>query len=101
MFAYQLALKLGYINVDRMLTEIDSRQLSEWIAFARLEPFDESRADIRSAIIAQTVAAASGVKRRFKIEEFMPTYGQREAKQQTLVDAKMVVKGFINARNKK
>lgn len=100
MFAYQLAVKLGHVNVDRMLSEIDSRQLSEWMAFANLDPFDESRADIRSAIVAQTVAAASGSKRTFRLQDFMIQYGNREHKQQSLADAKMVVKNYMNARNK-
>lgn len=32
-----LALRLGYRNVDQMLRELDSRQISEWFAYFKLE----------------------------------------------------------------
>lgn len=54
-FAYRLALKLGHVDVDRMLKQISTRQLSEWRAYADLEPFDEERADLRAASIVQAL----------------------------------------------
>jgi len=54
-FAHRLALKLGHIDVDRMLRQISIRQLNEWRAYADLEPFDEERADLRAASIVQAL----------------------------------------------
>ena len=61
-----------------LLSEISSRELSEWMAYERLEPFGEKRADLRSAIVASTVAntARDEKKRRrpYTPEEFMPAF---------------------------
>jgi hypothetical protein len=48
--------KLGYVNVDRMLRSITRRQFEEWKLYASLEPFDEEREDLRTASIVQTIA---------------------------------------------
>lgn len=39
-----------------MLAEISPRELAEWRAFAELEPFGESRADLRAAQVSGTLA---------------------------------------------
>ena len=52
---------------------MSSRELSEWIAFAGIEPFGDQRADLRSAIVAATVAnchRATG--KAFAPSDFMP-----------------------------
>jgi len=48
--------KLGYVNVDEMLRQITWKQFLEWQAFSELEPFDEVRADLRTAHIVSTLA---------------------------------------------
>jgi len=62
-----------------MLGQITWRQFLEWEAFSELEPFDEERADIRSA---QIVAALANIhrdrkKRRtpFKLSDFLLQFG--------------------------
>jgi len=55
-FAYRLALKLGWSNVDAMLRSMTARQYLEWLEFARVEPFGEDRADARAGIIARILA---------------------------------------------
>jgi len=59
------------------LKRIDSREISEWMAFAQVEPFGEERADIRSAIIACTMAnSMRGKKQRaYRIKDFLPKFG--------------------------
>lgn len=68
-----------------MLARIPSRLLSEWMAFARLEPFGEGRADLRTGIVAATVAnvhRAHG-ERALKAEDFMPDFeAEAEAEDQ-------------------
>ena len=46
---------MGQVNVDAMLRSLTAKQLQEWLAYAKLEPFDEKRADYRAAQIAQMV----------------------------------------------
>jgi hypothetical protein len=55
-FLFRLALQLGFPHPDHLLRCLDSHQLSEWIAFAGLEPFGDLRADFRAGQIAATLA---------------------------------------------
>ena len=60
--------------VGRMLDEMTSSELAEWQAFDRIEPFGEQRADLRSAIVAATVASSgtNRPKRAPKVADFLP-----------------------------
>jgi hypothetical protein len=74
--------------VDGLLGELSSRQLAEWLAFFRLEPWGEERADLRAGIVASTVANVhrDGKKRRkpYSPEEFMPRFEvEEEAPEET------------------
>lgn len=55
--------------------------LSEWAAYYKLEPFGEERGDLRSAIIAATVANANRDPKKSKpakVEDFMPKFEKQE-----------------------
>lgn len=64
--------------MDGMLARIPSRLLTEWMVYARLEPFGEERADLRAGIIAATLANVNRdpkVKREpWRADEFMPSF---------------------------
>lgn len=47
-----------------MLADISLRQFHEWRAYADLEPFDEVRADLRTAHIVQTLLNLEFVRNR-------------------------------------
>jgi len=49
---FRMALKLGWVNPYKMARTIPARLLQEWEAYSAIEPFDEVRADYRSAQIA-------------------------------------------------
>jgi hypothetical protein len=69
---FQLALALGR-TVAELEETMSSRELTEWIAYNAIQPFGDTRADLRSAIIASTVAnchRTSGTP--FKVADFMP-----------------------------
>lgn len=71
-FLFQLALALGK-TVAELEETMSSRELTEWIAYNAVQPFGDTRADLRSAIIASTVAnchRTSGTP--FKVADFMP-----------------------------
>lgn len=59
-----------------MLAEMTSAQLSEWMAFYRLEPWGEERADLRAGIVASTIANSNRGKgqKPFKPQQFMPDF---------------------------
>ena len=74
------------MTVRELLARVSSRELSEWMAYAKIEPFGEMRADLRAGIIASTVAntARDPKKRRrpFQPREFMPRF-ERQQRTQT------------------
>jgi hypothetical protein len=51
-----------------------SAEFTEWKAYAALEPFGEARADLRSGIVAATLANIHRAKKTkaFKPHDFMP-----------------------------
>ena len=53
---------------------MSSLELSEWLAYSRIEPIGrEQRADLRAGIIASTVANSQRVKgTAYKAQDFMP-----------------------------
>ena len=70
-------------TVRQLLDETDSRELAEWEAYDRLEPFGETRADLRAGIIASTVAAGYPRKhsRPMYPRDFMPTFGHEAGRE--------------------
>jgi hypothetical protein len=58
--------------VRQLLAEIDSAELSEWLAFDRIEPLPDSY--WQAGMVAATVAnvMGSGKGRRRRPEDFMP-----------------------------
>jgi hypothetical protein len=73
--------KLGYVNVDKMLNEITLDQFREWVAYAELEPFDEWREDVRNAHIVSTIANIVSNK-NFSISDFILKFGDRGESQE-------------------
>ena len=51
------------------MQRVDSRELSEWVAYNLIDPFTEDRADKRSAIIARVVAKGL-LKESFSTNDF-------------------------------
>jgi hypothetical protein len=66
-----------------MLSRISSAELSEWIAFANLEPFGTEIGFLGHAIVASTIANVNRGKNKktYKPEDFMPQF---ESKRQTV-----------------
>ena len=47
-----LALALGRVNVDEMLSELSNSQFAEWMAYWEIAPFGPLRDDLRAGTIA-------------------------------------------------
>ena len=62
--------------VRELLARVDSRELAEWRAYERIEPFGEKRADARAGMVASVMANAWKGKdqKAFTPEDFMPEY---------------------------
>ena len=58
------------------LNRMSSLEFAEWIAFYSLEPFGDARADLRSAIVAKTIADVHIDKEsnRPKLQDFIPRF---------------------------
>ena len=58
-----------------MLSQLDSRELTEWYADYLTEPWSERRADVRCGIIAQILAETNRDRKRrpmpYRLDEFM------------------------------
>ncbi len=89
---------------------ISSQEFSEWMAFARLQPFGESRMDYRFAMLAALVANlwTDSRKKRWTPEDFMPDFekaldeqeAQEEAKPVTVVDKVKAFFGMLASASK-
>jgi hypothetical protein len=65
--------------VSELLSRVSSAELTEWMAYFRLEPWGTEPDDIRAGIIASTVANGNRDPKRqrkpFTTEDFMPKWG--------------------------
>lgn len=61
-------------TVQELKETMSGAELTEWVAFDSLEPIGEPRADIRSAIVATTIANCHRDHRKppFVLSDFMP-----------------------------
>lgn len=82
-----LAMTFGYLDVDQLLADITERDFQRWLTYYQVEPWGEQRADLRSAIIACTIANCSGSKKRWKPKDFMPFAEQSTQQQASVLQA--------------
>lgn len=76
-FAYRLALALGRLDVDAMLSELTWPQMREWLAFYQIDPWGGARGDVQAAIVSSTMAnmwRGKGKPAR-AVADFLPTFG--------------------------
>ncbi|MFP3890983.1 hypothetical protein [uncultured Ralstonia sp.] len=75
------------MTVRQLLAAIDSAELTEWMAYDRLDPFGEARADLRAGIIASAAANHGFVRleKPYQPSHFMP-FIQRGEETPVLLD---------------
>lgn len=80
-----------------LLARISSRELTEWMLYYQVEPFGEERGDLRSAVVAATVANTQRGKkgRPFKPAAFMPQF--EKARQEHGWEEQLQVVEMLNA----
>ncbi len=68
-------------TVRELLGAMDSRELSEWMAFDLVEPIGGRRGDIQAAIVASTIANVNRGKGKKALQpaDFIPEYGRTAA----------------------
>jgi hypothetical protein len=77
-----MAVRLGWANVDALGRSLTAKQFLEWEAYARLEPFNELRADYRAASIATMIANVNRDAKKhpkaYVLEDFVLKYEEKE-----------------------
>lgn len=71
------------MTVAEAQQRVDSREFASWMAYDRVDPFGEERADLRSAIVAATLANIHRGKnaKPFEAADFMPRFDRAKPKQ--------------------
>lgn len=102
MFYFRLALSLG-MTVRELLSSIDSRELSEWIALYGLEPFGDVRKDLQTSLLATVMANAwCGSKdKTFTMNDFMLFGKEKKSDVLTGPVAAQVVRQILPKRKRK
>ena len=100
-----MAVRLGQPNVDKMLRSLTAKQFMEWEEYARLEPFNELRADYRTASIVQMLANVNRPKghKAYTLQDFLLHYELPEAapRRQTWQEQKAIAKAICMAFSKR
>lgn len=79
-----MAKELGEYNVDKILRELTAKQFAGWEHYFQLEPFGETRADYRAALIAKTVADVNrGSRAPYDIEDFRLNFEEQSSGRRT------------------
>lgn len=80
------------MTVRELLARIDSKELSEWMAYYEVNPFGSVRDDLQAGIVASTIANVNRGKndKSFTPSDFMPYMDkpqQCEGDMQAVMDA--------------
>lgn len=80
LFAFRLAGHL-HMTVSELLARISARELSEWIAYERIEgPLGGARGDYHAALVASTVANSNrGKGKAHKLSDFLLKWGGKKS----------------------
>ncbi len=86
------------MTVRELLARVDSRELSEWMAYYQLDPFGNVREDLQAGIVASTIANVNRGKndKAFQPSDFMPFM---EKPEQTVDDMKAVMDAIAKGQD--
>jgi hypothetical protein len=76
------------MTVRRLLAEVDSRELSEWMAYDSLDPIGDERGDYQAGVVAATLANVWRGKGQKACApgDFVPRFGAEPPDQETLIE---------------
>ena len=81
------------IPIKRLLKEIDSRDITDYIAYYQIEPFGTEQDFLQAGIVASTVANVNRGKNTqpFKPQDFVPSsFKAKIVKKQSAEDMKFI-----------
>ena len=87
------------MSVKRLLLEVDSAELTEWMLVYRQDPWGGFRSDLQAGIVASTVANSMRGKggKAFSAKDFMPKF--EPPKKQGHAEMLATMKAFAHAHN--
>lgn len=89
------------MTVRDMLTRMDAKEMTDWIAFWNMEPWGDERSDFRSGVIASTVANVMSSKgRSFTPQDFMLNGNRRRQSEASMRAVIKAVKASWNPEDK-
>ena len=93
-------------TLKQLYREIDSAELTEWQAYYNLEPWGEQKSDVRTGIIASTIANVNRGKntKSFSYEDFILKSKlelEHEARQKKKQSSKQLSKTLMGMVKKK
>ena len=76
-------MRLGIPSVRELYSRLTSSEITEWISYYRLDPWDGGRGDLQAAIVASTVANVNRGKNStpMKPGDFMPDFMRSDTSQ--------------------
>ena len=92
-----LARQLG-MSVARAQQEISAREFAEWMAYDRIDPMGEGRADLRAGIIAAVMRNSWCKGAPAKPADFMPNFKRQDGPDPEQLQQKIraIFKGIAN-----
>jgi hypothetical protein len=88
----KLGLQLGRHDIDNLASEIDSQQLSEWMAYDRLDPIGPDGTYLMLAQVAyQIYMQSTHFTGSRKLTDFMPNFCPEPVKKRTLTDKAYII----------
>ncbi len=90
-----------HCSVAEAQERIDSQEFAEWMAYDRVDPFGEHRADLRAALVASVIANSNRGKNKsaFKLEDFMLDFSG-EKKRQDWMEMQSALFTWADVHNK-
>lgn len=94
-----MAVRLGVVNVDAMLRSLTAKQFQEWVHYAALEPFDDTRADYRAASIVQMLYNANRGKdaKPMTLSDAVLKFGEQEPKKKQTWEMQLAIARSMTA----
>ncbi|MGB9780618.1 phage tail assembly protein T [Caldanaerobacter sp.] len=83
------------MTVKELLSRIDSQELTEWMVYYTLEPWGTEVEDLRTGIVASTIANVNRdpkkQKKPFAPKDFMPIWDKPKQQEQTVEEQKKII----------
>lgn len=91
---------LGGMTKKEMLRRMDSQELTEWIAYSRIEPLGILNGYLQAAIIASTIVNIHSKRKKFTPDDFIPEFLKLKPKK-SLKDLKSVFESMATVKIKR